>query len=586
MCAKLIRNLLLCLTIITGATASAGGLDALLPAKTEFLKVNQAFQFASEQLTADKVALSWQIADGYYLYRDKLKIEGKDVELTPISMPPAEPHEDEFFGTTSIYHFNLNLEQQFVVTGDNPSLTITYMGCAHAGLCYPPVKQKVLLEKAVNAAAANSGTAGDAGQLNQSELAGMLANQSLLLTLGAFFLLGIGLAFTPCVFPMYPILSGVIAGQQNLSTGRAFGLSFVYVQGMAVTYTLLGLVVASFGAQVQIAFQHPTVLIGLSLLFVVLALSMFGLYTIQLPASLMNRLNEKSAGLKGGRFGPVLILGVIAGLVASPCTTAPLSAALLYVAESGNMLLGGLALYALSMGMGVPLLLVGTAGARLLPRSGAWMDVVKHSFGFIMLAMPILLLERIWPETVINVAWATLALTFGAYLLHSAKGIERAFWATTINSLAFVLMFTGGVFAYQLVQPQPTAAPSTTEQHGFEFETTATKQQLLEQLAAAKAVGQPVLLDLYADWCVACKEFDKYTFTDAGVQQALSSYKLLRADLTHSTEQDIELMEHLDVLGLPTLVIYDPQGKELKAHRIAGFLGPEAFISHLQAAQP
>ena len=583
MCIKLIRNTFLLLILSCSTQLAATDLNALMPAKTSFLKVEQAFQFSSEQLSENRIALSWQIADGYYLYQDKLKINGQDVTLTPIKLPEAEPHEDEFFGTTSIYHFNLNLEQEFHVTGDAPQLTISYMGCAHAGLCYPPIKQKVVLDKPQTPVATNS-TTNNQAPLNQSELAELLANQSLLWTLGAFFLLGLGLAFTPCVFPMYPILSGVIAGQQNLSTGRAFGLSFVYVQGMAVTYTLLGLVVASFGAQVQSAFQHPAVLISLSLLFIVLALSMFGLYTIQLPAAMMNSLNQKSAGLKGGRFGPVLLLGIIAGLVASPCTTAPLSAALLYVAESGDMLLGGLALYALSMGMGMPLLLVGTAGGRLLPRSGAWMDVVKHSFGFIMLALPILLLERIWPESVTHIAWAVLALTFGAYLLHATKQIEKAFWATTINSLAFAMMFTGGVFAYQLIQPQPQQA--SVEQHAFEFEVTATKQQLFQQLAEAKAAGQPVLLDLYADWCTACKEFDKYTFSDSGVQQALSGYKLLRADLTHSTEQDTELMEHLGVLGLPTLVIYDPQGKELKSQRIAGFLGPDAFIAHLQQALP
>ena len=581
MCKKLIQTLFLSLMAFVSTVATATDLDNLLPAQNEFLKVNQAFQFSSEQLSDSRVALSWQIADGYYLYRDKLKIEGKDVTLTPITMPEAESHEDEFFGVTSIYHFNLNLEQQFTVTGEHPTLTLTYMGCSHAGLCYPPVKQKVVLEKPASPTTPSTDNA-TKEQLNQSELAGLLENQSMLLTLGAFFLLGIGLAFTPCVFPMYPILSGVIAGQQNLSTGRAFILSLVYVQGMAVTYTLLGLVVASFGAQVQIAFQHPAVLIGLSILFVVLALSMFGLYTIQLPASMMNSLNEKSAGLKGGRFGSVLLLGIIAGLVASPCTTAPLSAALLYVAESGDMLLGGLALYALSMGMGVPLLLVGTAGARLLPRSGAWMDVVKHSFGFIMLALPILLLERIWPELFSHIAWAALALSFGAYLLHASKGIQRALGATIMNAAAFTLMFTGGILAYQMIQP----APVHVEKHAFEFTPTTTKQQLLDQLAQAKAEGKPVLLDLYADWCVACKEFDKYTFTDAGVQKALLKYTLLRADLTHSTEQDIELMEHLDVLGLPTLVLYDPQGNELKAQRIAGFLGPEAFIAHLNDALP
>ncbi|MGL5596540.1 MAG: protein-disulfide reductase DsbD, partial [Aeromonas sp.] len=421
----------------------------------------------------------------------------------------------------------------------------------------------------------------DATLSEQDQLAAALGSQGFWLSIAAFFVLGLGLAFTPCVFPMYPILTGIIAGAgHRLSTGRAFLLSLVYVQGMALTYTLLGLVVASAGLKFQAALQHPYVLIGLSVMFVLLALSMFGLYTLQLPSSLQTKLAGLSNRQQGGSMVGVAIMGMISGLVCSPCTTAPLSGALIYVAQSGDLWLGGAALYALSLGMGLPLLLLGTSGGKLLPKAGAWMDVIKQLFGFALLAVPIMLLARLWSEQLTTVVWLGWGLLLAGYLYHQHQRLPYSL-AKSVGGIVLLLALISMVLVGK-AQLWPTAtqgATATSSQATPQFIRIKTLDDLKTQLERAR--GKPVLLDLYADWCVACKEFEHKTFSDPAVRARFSEMVLLQADVTANDDADITLLNGLNVLGLPTLILYDRAGRELTGQRVTGFMGPTPFLARL-----
>jgi thiol:disulfide interchange protein DsbD len=400
----------------------------------EFLKVDQAFEFNFYQ-NDQQLEVTFDIADGYYLYRHQFKITAENAELGVLTLPKGEDHEDEFFGIQQVYRDKLTFIIDIKSTAENASVKIRYQGCADKGLCYPPTSKVVELSKITSSdtnsqavlsalSATNSSpvpnTTSTAASSEQNQLADMLKQDSLLLTLLAFFAGGLLLSFTPCVFPMYPILTGIIVGQSNdknapLTTKKAFTLSFFYVQGMAVTYTILGIVVALAGAQFQAVFQHPAVLIGLSVLFIFLAMSMFGLFNLALPSSWQNKLNNISNSQKGGSITGVVMMGVISGLVASPCTTAPLTGALLYISQTGDVVLGASALYALSLGMGLPLLILGSSGGKILPKAGAWMNIIKNVFGLLLLAVPIFLLERIIPAFATNILWAVLILASASY---------------------------------------------------------------------------------------------------------------------------------------------------------------------------
>ena len=395
----------------------------------EFLKVDEAFIFDFHQ-QKNKLQVSFNIADGYYLYRHQFKFTVNNATIVPVNLPEGEHHEDEFFGVQQIFTGQLDFTIDIAQASDNANIIIRYQGCAEKGLCYPPTKKTLDLTKVIKTTSANdavlsalstnstgnSSTETETSSSEQHQLADMLKSDSVWLTLAAFFVGGLLLSFTPCVFPMYPILTGIIVGQgDKLSTKKAFTLSFFYVQGMAVTYTILGIVVAIAGAQFQAMFQHPVVLIALSVLFIFLALSMFGVFNLALPSSWQNKLNQVSSSQKGGSYVGVLIMGAISGLVASPCTTAPLTGALLYISQSGDILLGASALYALSLGMGLPLLILGSSGGKLLPKAGNWMNVIKNIFGLLLLAVPIFLLERFLPVLVIDVMWIVLVLATAGY---------------------------------------------------------------------------------------------------------------------------------------------------------------------------
>lgn len=583
--------LLLCtllMTAVGSSPAHASGADLLSSlgieanAKPKFLQVDEAFQIESEQ-RGDQLLLTLHIADDYYLYRHSLRFKGNNLTFSEPTLPEGTEHEDDFFGKTRVYYQQVSIAVPLKEVGENATLRVRYQGCTD-GLCYPPTDKLIDVAPLVTATTASTAeTAQSVAPVSQQDqLAAALGNQGFWLSIVAFFALGLGLAFTPCVFPMYPILTGIIAGAgHRLSTGRAFLLSMVYVQGMAVTYTLLGLVVASAGLKFQAALQHPYVLIGLSVMFVLLALSMFGLYTLQLPSSLQTRLSGLSNRQQGGSVVGVAIMGMISGLVCSPCTTAPLSGALIYVAQSGDLWLGGAALYALSLGMGLPLLLLGTSGGKLLPKAGAWMDVIKQLFGFALLAVPILLLSRLWSDQIATLAWLGWGLLLCGYLYHHNQHQPHSVARSVRGFVLLLAMISAVVVGKDLLQPAtPAAVTADAGQAAPQFIRIKTLDDLKVQLAAAR--GKPVLLDLYADWCVACKEFEHKTFSDPAVRERFGQMVLLQADVTANDDADVELLNGLNVLGLPTLIFFDREGKELTGLRVTGFMGPIPFAKHLE----
>ncbi len=602
-------------------TASVNAQDSFFDLSTtsvfsnedEFLRVDEAFEFNFSQ-KGNKVNITFDIAEGYYLYRHQFKFTPEAATINEVDLPIGEDHEDEFFGIQKVFTESLTFDIDVTSTQENPTVTVRYQGCAEKGLCYSPTKKIVYItpvetqtEDVLNALSAN--TSSDdlavieqspsnniAAKSEQHQLLDMLKQDSLWLTLVAFFIGGLLLSFTPCVFPMYPILTGIIVGQGNkLTTKKAFTLSFFYVQGMAITYTILGIVVALAGAQFQAAFQAPAVLIGLSILFIFLALSMFGIFNLALPSSWQNKLNDMSNNQKGGSILGVVSMGVISGLVASPCTTAPLTGALLYISQTGDIVLGASALYALSLGMGLPLLILGSSGGKLLPKAGAWMNIIKNIFGLLLLAVPIFLLERIVPAVVTEALWVVLLLATGAYFYTTNKTTTANFWHGVRALFIFLILFYGAMQGYKLIDntvvpnhlsetPNQVNSQSSTlgETHDNKFIMVEGLTELHEAVKQANANGKTVMVDLYADWCIACKEFEHYTFNDSRVQAALENTVLIQVDLTDSgSDTSVELMDNFNVFGLPSILFFNTQGEELTQNRVTGFMDAKEFSALL-----
>ncbi|CRE40835.1 TPA: protein-disulfide reductase DsbD [Yersinia enterocolitica] len=540
--------------------------------QSRFIPVDQAFAFDFRQ-QGDQLTLSWQIHPDYYLYRQQIKIVPNNATLGAFTLPEGIAHHDEFYGEVAIFKQQLTLKIPITQAGEQASVSVTYQGCAEAGFCYPPETRVVPL----SAITASSSTATVTDTISPATNNATPVAAELPFSPLWALLIGIGIAFTPCVLPMYPLISAIILGREKPhSQRRILLLAIVYVQGMALTYTLLGLVVAAAGLQFQAALQHPYVLIGLSALFVLLALSMFGLYSLQLPSSLQTRLVQWSSSQRGGSLAGVFAMGALAGLICSPCTTAPLSAILLYIAQSGNMLAGGGTLYLYALGMGIPLVIVTLFGNKLLPRSGPWMQYVKEAFGFVILALPVFLLERVLGDVWGLRLWSLLAIAFFGWAfilsLKAHSGWARAFQLLLLAALLIAARpLQDWVFGNSTQQ---------SEIKHLAFKQVADLPQL--QAALAQAKGKPVMLDLYADWCVACKEFEKYTFSDEQVQRQLADTALLQADVTANSAEHAALLKELNVLGLPTILFFDAQGNEIPAARVTGFMNASRFLLHLQ----
>ena len=581
------RILLFLFFIFTALSTQAGLFDK----KSAFLPVDDAFQFsAAKSDNQENVIVKWSIAEGYYLYQEKISVKLNQAETPSFDVPTfsisPEDYNDPYFGLMKIFKKPV----QAIFKASQPPfkaedvIEIAYQGCTE-GFCYPPEVKEIkvadlpIVQVTDTEKTSEKSTALSAQpKAEQDRLAESLFNSKC--AVFGFFLLGLGLAFTPCVLPMLPLLSAIVIGQnQRPNMWRAFALSFVYVQGMALTYTLLGLIVAAIGLPFQVALQHPYVMIGLSIIFVLLALSMFGVFTLQLPSSLQTKLSLLSQQQKAGAFGGVFLMGMIAGLVASPCTSAPLSGALLYVAQSGDLFTGAITLYLLALGMGVPLILITLFGNKILPKSGMWMETVKKLFGFVMLALPVFLISRILPDEWTPRLWAMLGTAFFIWFAFQMPKNGTG-WLFRILFLVAAMISVKPLQAWVWGESSAQSAVENKLVSHVEFKQVKSEAEL--QQALAENNKSLVMLDLYADWCVACKEFEKETFSDPRVQKTFGDMLLLQVDMTKNSEENRALMTKYKVLGLPTILFFNQDGKEIEGSRVNGFMPPVEFLQWIE----
>lgn len=585
--------------------------SSLLQAAPEFLPANQAFKASIrvDEQASPRLLVHWDIAEGYYLYQSRISLKVNGQPLQPEYLSQSEIKDDPNFGRVAVFHNTLELTASPNAAAGMIQVELGWQGCAEAGLCYPPKTATYELQwpgtaDAPTAAESTSvpepvvsstaATTEDAGTL-----AALLESSGLAWIVGTFFLLGLGLTFTPCVLPMLPILAGAIAGQgQNISAGKGLALSLAYVLGMATTYTAAGVLVGYFGASMnlQTAMQNPLALSIFAVVFVFLSLAMFGFYELQLPAFLRDRLNnlgnkpgQQTSSSGFGRYAGLALLGLISALVVSPCVSAPLAGALIYISTTGDALLGGAALFALSMGMGVPLLLVGAGGGRLLPRAGLWMIAVKNFFGVILLALAISLLARFLPGSISLALWGLLALVYAAHL---GSGEVNSGWQKTRRGLAAALALYAaalllGALAGQNDPLQPLAglmgnSNTAARQEQSLFTTTRSVDQLMEQMQAAKAQSLPVVLDFYADWCASCKVMEKQVFSKINPQDYVGRMVFLQLDMTENTSQHSALLQQYQLFGPPALLYFAGDGAEFSSLRTLGEIGLQTFQGQLQ----
>jgi len=580
--------------------------DSWLSDTEEFLKVDEAFQLTASLNAEGDVIAVWQMPDGYYLYRHQFDFEtdNQATTLGEAQIPPGKAKVDEWFGDVEVYYHTAQATIPIEATAPG-RIGISYQGCADAGLCYPPETKWFGYDGgqliAATGFAAAIPTAAESSRASgvvvppteERELAVVLADENLLFALAVFFIAGIGLAFTPCVFPMVPILSSIIVGEgQDIPKRRAFSLSFAYVLGMAITYAIVGTLVGLFGAELnlQAALQSVPVLVFFAVVFVVLSLSMFGFYELQLPQSWQDKFNSVSQKQTGGKHPSVFAMGSLSSLVVSPCVSAPLAGALIYISNSGDAVLGGTALLALGLGMGVPLMVVGGTGGHWLPRAGAWMNGVKAVFGVLLLGVAIWLVERIIPGPVTLALWAALLLGSAVYLgvldFGPKKGLEQL--GKAVGAMAFlwgVMLLIGA--ASGAVDPLKPLARVTASAGGSQTAHAEPQWLAVKSLADVRShivqSDRLVLLDLYADWCISCKVMERSVFPESRVAQSLAQFTLLRADVTKNDDIDQALLKHYGLFGPPSLVFFAEDGRELTEVRIQGEVDAGALAAHLAA---
>ena len=573
------------------------------------LSPDEAFIFFADATDGETIKAEWEISDNIYMYRDKFRFEiidanGQAISLGEPQSPPGKKKFDESFGDTEVYYKHVSINIPVIRQAgakQTISLQAHYQGCVEDSFCYPPQKKTIDIDLPKLTKA--SFTATDSGSSNsenefvsdQDQLASSIATDSLWLTILIFFGLGLALAFTPCVFPMVPILSGIIVGQgKQLTTAQAFTLSLVYVLAMALTYTVAGVLAGLFGANLQAAFQNPWIISSFVLVFIALSLSMFGFYELQMPNSIQSKLTQISNSQKSGNLMGVAIMGVLSALIVGPCVAAPLVGALIYIGESGDAVRGGLALFALSMGMGAPLLAIGASAGKLLPKAGPWMDGIKAAFGVMLLAVAVWMLERIVPSFVTMLLWSLLFIFSAVYLgafdrLKDATGWQRFRKGGAIALLVygcFVMLgaVSGGDDVTRPLYGTSLLAGKSVENKKLSFKTIKSVEELQQEIKVASANNQTVMLDFYADWCVSCKEMEKYTFSNSDVQASLSNTLLLKADVTANDEIDQALLKHFGIYGPPSIMFYDDEGNERKPYRVVGFMKAEQFKQHIDQA--
>ena len=566
------RHIFLFFALLISGLAQAG--NDPFATKPEFLPVDKAFVLTSERLESGETQLFWQIADGYYLYQKRLKFDGLTAENAP-ALPEGESHSDEYFGEQPVYRQGLELKIPATAKGQ---IKVSYQGCADAGLCYPP--QTRVIDLGGKAAAAATAEAQD------QALASGLQQHSLGWSLLVFFGLGLLLAFAPCSLPMLPILAGMVVGS-GATPRRGFALASSYVICMALVYAAMGVIAALLGANLQAWLQNPWLLGTFAAVFVILALPMFGFFELQLPVAVRDRLEHASRSRSGGSLVGAGVLGALSGLLVGPCMTAPLAGALLYIAQSGNALHGGLILFSLGIGIGIPLLVLVTVGNRFLPKPGAWMNLLKGVFGFLFLGTAVLMLRPVLDASLWLALCGALLLIAAYSAWKQSEGFGRVaqlFGASSLllglwGSLLVVGAAGGSDDPFQPLQVYSAGRTGTAAPNGHEaFITIKDPAALQSELDAARAQGQWVLLDYYADWCTSCKVMEKKVFGQARVMQALSDVRLLRLDVTDDNAASRELLGRYKVPGPPSFVWIGTDGEERRSQRITGEVDADTFL--------
>lgn len=577
----------------------------------EFLDPKVAFQPSARALDDRTVEVSFKIADGYYLYRERFKFidagATPGVRLGTPQFPPGKIKKDENFGDVEVYFHDVAI--RLPVERDDPldgaastslrlDLNVTSMGCAEGGICYPPQVQAVSVTLPALGSAPVALPKPATSVNDETEvISKLLRESSFWLVLVSFFGFGLLLSFTPCMLPMLPILSGIIVGQgKHVSRGRAFNLSLAYVIGMALTYAAAGIAAGMTGTLLSVAFQNPWALSFFALVFVALSFSMFGFYELQLPGFLQSKLSEESNQLKGGSYYSVATMGALSALIVGPCVAAPLAGALLYIGQTGDALLGGVALFTLALGMGVPLLVIGASAGHLMVRSGPWMVAVNRAFGVIMLATAVWFISPIIPAWVEMTAWALLLIVPAVFMhaldtLPAAASGWRRFWKGVgvimllYGATLLLGMLAGGRDPLQPLLPFTSVNAGNAVVSAGSHKTSFIRVSSVTELdAKLKSADKPVMLDFYADWCVSCKEMEYFTFSDPAVRAKLDRFTLLQADVTDNTADDAELLKRFDLFGPPGIVFFDAQGQEIKGLRVVGFQDATVFGRQLDAA--
>ena len=602
---KHIKTLLLAVSVLAFTQAWAGnpfandlGVDAQ-GGGDDIMDPDQAFTFEA-RAEQGAVVVTWKIADGHYLYRDKIKILAEDASLQTAELitSPGEKKHDEFFGDIEVYHHSAEARLPLLqnVTGSH-NFTIKYQGCSEiAGICYPPISKPVTVDLSAAGISTAIQSGGDPALSEQDRIAESLKNGNFWLIVASFFGFGLLLSFTPCVFPMIPILSSIIVGQgKDITTRKAFLLSVTYVLVMASINTIAGIIAAGSGESLQIVFQNPWVLGVFAGVFVLLSFSMFGFYNLQMPSFIQSKLSEVSNSQQGGTYAGVAIMGLLSALIVGPCVAAPLFGALIYISSTGDQFLGGIALFSLSMGMGAPLIVIGTSAGKFMPRAGMWMDVVKAVFGVMLIAVAIILLERIIPEQVAMLLWSALFIVSAIYMnAFETLAAGSSGWKRLWKGLGLILFIYGAMLLIgaamgnkDMFQPLKGANVVMTSGQGAQagahlpFKQIKGLAELQQALDAAKKANQAVMLDFYADWCVSCKEMEKFTFSDAAVQHNLKNIVLLQADVTPNDEKDKELYQHFGIIGPPAIIFYDTQGNEQRSLRVVGYMPAAEFAAQV-----
>ncbi|MFZ0501650.1 MAG: protein-disulfide reductase DsbD [Steroidobacteraceae bacterium] len=582
------------------ATSSVAG--SALPAQPKFLPADQVFHVGATAAGADAIRLDWWIRAGYYLYRSRLKVTAGDgVTLGALQLPTGQIKIDPYFGREEIY--------RNAVSGTVPvpggtagqtrtlSLQVTYQGCADAGLCYPPITKTLAVALPPTGSAApgagssasdTSNSAANSALSDQQGYASAARSGSLLAMIAAFYGAGLLLAFTGCVYPTIPILSAIIVGQgRKVTTGRAFVLSLTYVLGMALTYTIAGTAFAALGGQAPAAaFEQPWMVTTFAALFVAMALSMLGLFTVQIPAALQTRIANLSSRQTAGTLGGVAIMGALSALLVTTCVGPALVAALAVISQTGQVARGAAALFAMSIGTGTPLLIIGTSAGKLLPKSGAWMDTIKRFFGAVMLGVAVWMLGRVLPARVTLALWAVPVGTAAVVLFVGTRNARVARWTLRLGGLVAGLyglaLVTGAALGgTNPLSPIPAWAGT---QRSLDFSPVRTVADLDRQVAQASSAGRPVMVDFYADWCTSCKEMEATTFLDPVVQRALAGTVLLRADVTANDADDRALLQRFGIYGPPTIAFYGRDGHERSRYRVVGYMKGAEFAAAARAA--